>query len=274
MPELPETETIARDLDALLTSRQIAGVIVHRRDVLRRVSPAALASKVRGAVIARVWRRAKSVVLDLDTGDRMVVQPRFTGALLVGAPRALDEDPYATVVFTLEGGDGFAYRDVRRLGTLSLFDELGFARHDRGLGVEPLDESFTSDRLSAFLRPSRQAVKKVLMDQRRVAGIGNIYANEALWLAGIDPSREARRVGGSSVEKLRDAVVTVLQAAVQARGTTFRDYRDARGERGGYAEHLQVYGRAGARCRRCGTRLALTHAIDGRATVFCFRCQA
>jgi formamidopyrimidine-DNA glycosylase len=274
VPELPETETIARDLDPILKSRRIERVVVRRPDVLRGTSPRGLARRVHGAVIAQVWRRAKSVVLDLDTGDRIVVQPRFTGALLAGTPESLGADPYATVVFALEGGDGFAYRDVRRLGTLSLFDERTFAKHDRMLGLEPLDESFTTARLSAFLRLSRQAVKKVLMDQRRVAGIGNIYANEVLWLAGIDPSREARRVVPSSVEKLRYAVVTVLRAAVQARGTTFRDYRDARGERGGYAEHLQVYGRAGARCRRCGTRLAETHAIDGRATVFCFRCQS
>jgi formamidopyrimidine-DNA glycosylase len=213
------------------------------------------------------------VVLDLDSGDRLAVQPRFTGSVLVGTGERLRADAYATVVFDLADGGAFAYRDVRRLGTLSLFDEPAFLAYERSLGIEPLDADFTSARLSAFLRPARQAVKKVLMDQRRIAGIGNIYANEALWLAGIDPSREGQRVQASDVEKLHDAVVTVLRDAVAARGTTFRDYRDARGERGGYGAHLAVYGRAGLACLRCGTRLVQTHAIDGRSTVLCFRCQ-
>ena len=273
MPELPETETIARDLDAMLASRRIVRARVIRSDVLRGVSSRGLDKRVAGARIARAWRRAKSVVIDLDTGDRLVAQPRFTGAVLVGSLGALEGDPYSTVIFSLDNGGAFAYRDVRRLGTLSFLDPSSFERLDRRLGIEPLDESFTATRLSAFLRPSRQAVKKLLMDQGRIAGIGNIYANEALWLAQIDPSREGRHISSSAVEKLRDSVVKVLKAAVEARGTTFRDFQDARGERGGYASSLQAYGRGGEPCRRCGTRLAETHAIDGRSTVFCFRCQ-
>ena len=111
------------------------------------------------------------------------------------------------------------------------------------------------------------------MDQRRIAGIGNIYANEALWRAGVDPSRRAAGLAAKTVAQLRDAVVSLLREAVAARGTTFRDYRDPRGDRGAFGALLAVYGRAGLPCRRCGTRLASTHAIDGRATVFCFRCQ-
>jgi formamidopyrimidine-DNA glycosylase len=112
------------------------------------------------------------------------------------------------------------------------------------------------------------------MDQRRIAGVGNIYANEALWLAGIDPSRSACSVPQNDVGNLRDAVVKVLLDAIVARGTTFRDFRDARGEPGGFAGQLTAYGRAGRPCTRCGTRLVGTHAIDGRSTVFCFRCQS
>jgi formamidopyrimidine-DNA glycosylase len=111
------------------------------------------------------------------------------------------------------------------------------------------------------------------MDQRRVAGVGNIYANEALWRSGIDPSREARSIGAGPAASLRDALVAVLGESIAARGTSFRDYRDANGDRGAFAEQLDVYGRAGQPCRRCGRRLVGTHAIDGRSTVFCAACQ-
>jgi formamidopyrimidine-DNA glycosylase len=148
-----------------------------------------------------------------------------------------------------------------------------FDEYAAGLGVEPLDPGFTDDHLSALLSASRQAVKKVLMDQRRIAGIGNIYANEALWRARIDPSRPARDVSRGEAARLRAAVVDVLHDSIQARGTSFRDYRDAGGARGGFAERLAVYGRAGQPCVRCGAALIVTHEIDGRSTVLCARCQ-
>jgi formamidopyrimidine-DNA glycosylase len=116
-------------------------------------------------------------------------------------------------------------------------------------------------------------VKKVLMDQRLIAGIGNIYANEALWRSRIDPSRVSRSITADEARALRDAIVGVLTESIAKRGTSFRDYRDARGERGGFVEHLAVYGRAGMPCPRCGSRLVGTHAIDGRMTVLCAHCQ-
>lgn len=274
MPELPETETIARDLDAEVRGRRIVAVRVTRPDVLREHAPAELARRLTGATIARCWRRAKLVVLDLSTGDRLVVQPRFTGALLLDAgalPEA--ERRYSTLALTLDDGRVLHYRDIRRLGTVTLMSPERFAGYSGALGVEPLDPAFTAERLSGIVRGSRQAVKKVLMDQRHVVGVGNIYANEALWRAGIDPSREARSLAREEVARLRDAIVGVLEASIAARGTSFRDYRDARGERGGFVERLAVYGRGGQPCPRCGTRLVDTHAVDGRTTVFCPRCQ-
>jgi formamidopyrimidine-DNA glycosylase len=273
VPELPETETLARDLDRVLAGRRVQAVSVRRADVLRGVTARALMRRVAGARILRVWRRAKAVVMDLGNEDRLVFTPRFTGGLLVGREGESIRDAFIATEFSLADGGSFAYRDVRRLGTVSCLDSRAFARFDRGLGIEPLDSAFTTDRLSGFLRLSRQAVKKILMDQRRLAGVGNIYANEALWLAGVDPSRTGSRVPPLAVATLRDAVVRVLTDAIEARGTTFRDFRDAWGEPGTFASRLAVYGRAGLPCRRCGSRLAATHAIDGRSTVFCFRCQ-
>jgi formamidopyrimidine-DNA glycosylase len=274
VPELPETETIARDLDREVAGVRITSVRVTRPDVLRETSSAELIARVAGAIIARCWRRAKLVVLDLSTGDRLVVQPRFTGALLIDSG-ALPESErrYSTVELLLSDERSLHYRDIRRLGTVSLMSPERFATYIAPLGVEPLDPAFTAAHLSVLLRASRQAVKKVLMDQRVLAGVGNIYANEALWRAGIDPSRTAGSLTDMQASDLRDAIVAVLTESIALRGTSFRDYRDARGARGGFVEYLMVYGHAGDPCRRCGRRLIGTHVIDGRATVLCARCQ-
>jgi formamidopyrimidine-DNA glycosylase len=274
VPELPETETIARDLDREIAGRTIVDVAVRKADVLREVTAATLARRVRGATIVRAWRRAKLVVLDLSTGDRLVVQPRFTGALLLSrGPLPPTEATYSTLQFALDDGRDLHYRDIRRLGTVALMKPPRFREYLERLGVEPLDPAFTPDHLSGIVRASRQAVKKVLMDQRLVVGIGNIYANEACWRAEVDPSRAARDLSPEEVARLHDAIVGVLTESIAARGTSFRDYRDASGRRGDFVNSLAAYGRGGQPCPRCGARLIETHAIDGRSTVLCAHCQ-
>lgn len=274
MPELPEVETIARDLDRIVAGARITDVTVTRPDVLREVTARQLARRVSGATIERFWRRAKHVVTNLSTGDRLVVQPRFTGALLVDDGALPEEERrYSTLAFQLSDGRALHYRDIRRLGTVTLMAGERWVEYSRGLGIEPLEPGFTPAHLDGVLRNSSQAVKKLLMDQRRIAGIGNIYANEALWLAGIDPSRQGRGLRADEMAPLHEAIVQVLEKSIAARGTSFRDYRDARGERGDFAGSLMAYGRAGLPCPRCGARLVGTHAVDGRATVFCAHCQ-
>jgi formamidopyrimidine-DNA glycosylase len=213
-------------------------------------------------------------VIDLSSGDRIVVQPRFTGALLIDDGHLPEEERrYSTIELSLSDGRSLHYRDIRRLGTVALMTPAEFERYDARLGVEPLDPAFTDDHLSAILRGRRQAVKKVLMDQRVMAGVGNIYANEALWRAGVDPSRAASAVTRPELSALRRAIVDVLTESIAHRGTSFRDYRDASGARGGFVDRLAVYGRSGEPCPRCGRRLIGTHAIDGRTTVLCAFCQ-
>jgi formamidopyrimidine-DNA glycosylase len=275
MPELPETETIARDLNEAIAGATITSVRVTRPDVLREVSKRTFAQRLKGAKILGSWRRAKLIVTDLSTGDRLVVQPRFTGAMIVQGP-STDKSllAYSTMRMQLDDERALHYCDVRRLGTVALMNERRFAEYAGAFGKEPLDPSFTPSQLSGVLRVSSQPVKKVLMDQRKIAGIGNIYANEALWLAGIDPSRSARSIDDEAVDRLYREIVDVLTRSIAARGTSFRDYRDAKGERGRFVDQLKAYGRGGQPCMRCGTTLILTHEVDGRATVICTRCQA
>lgn len=274
MPELPETETIARDLNAAVTGQRIQGVDVSRPDVLREVTTTSIKSRITGAIITRCWRRAKIVILDLSTQDRVLVQPRFTGTLLID-DGTLDPSAtkYSAVTLHLADGRRLHYRDIRRLGTVSVMNPERWQRYSANLGTEPLDPDFTRSHLSGIVRGSARMVKKVLMDQGLIAGVGNIYANEALWRAGVDPSRLAGSLSADEIESLRDGIVTVLQESIAARGTTFRDFRDARGARGEFASHLAAYGRAGLPCRRCGARLIGTSALDGRGTVFCAGCQ-
>jgi formamidopyrimidine-DNA glycosylase len=276
MPELPEVETIARGVHQAVTGRTIEAVGIPRPDVLREATARAFARRVRGTVISNAARRAKHIVVSLDSGDSLVVQPRFTGVML--ATRASDltdyDRTYIAVMLGLDSGYVLAYRDVRRLGTVALMDAPRLEEYFGELGDEPLEEGFTGARLSDILRSSRQPVKKVIMDQYRIVGVGNIYANEALWRAGIDPSRAADRITPEEASDLRDAIVDVLREAIAAGGSSIRDYRNASGEAGEFVQFLSAYGRAGEACHRCGARLVGTHAIDGRQTVLCAHCQS
>jgi len=274
MPELPEVETIVRELRPRVVGRTLRDVALSHDDVLRGTTRRRLVRGLEGAVVRGLGRRAKHAVFDL--GDRrLVVQPGMTGSLTVHErPLTKEERRYAVLSARLDDGRRLVYRDVRRLGTLLLLDDRGWRAYDSAIGPEPLDPGFTADQLLAILRRSRQAVKKVLMDQRHLAGVGNIYANEALFAAGIDPSRAANRIRPEEAKRLHEELRRILEAAIVSNGTTFRDYRTATGERGNFQLELFVYGREGERCKVCGTRLTGTHLIDGRITVFCHRCQS
>ena len=274
MPELPEVETIVRDVAPRLVGRRIRRAHLAKSDVLRRVSRKRLLAALTGNTVIAATRRAKHAVFQLKSGQRMVIQPRMTGSLIVHEPGWSDEDSgYAVLTCTLTGGDVFVYRDVRRLGTVWLLDERGWAAYTARIGPEPLEPEFTPAVFAAALARTRVAVKKAIMDQRLLAGVGNIYANEALFDAAIDPSRSARSLTRAESDTLHAAIVDVLQRALKASGTTVRDYRTGTGERGRFQLELKVYDRGGEPCRRCGRRLVTTHAIDLRQTTLCAFCQ-
>jgi len=274
VPELPEVETIVRELAPRLEGFKIARARLAKTDVLRRVSKPRLLRTLTGNAFEEVSRRAKHAVFRLASGHRLVVQPRMTGSLVV-YDRALtrDEAKYAVLICTLEDGRLFVYSDVRRLGTVWLLDDRGWEAYTRRIGPEPLDETFTPFVFAERLQGTRTAIKKAIMDQRRVAGVGNIYANEALFQAGLDPSKPTSDLSLDEFARLHAAVTDVLERAVRSSGTTVRDYRTGTGEEGRFQFELKVYGRGGERCITCGKKLVTTHTIDLRATTFCPNCQ-
>lgn len=293
MPELPETETIARDLDAALRGASIFAFRVTRPDVIRGAAfELSVERRFTRQPITRVFRRAKAIVIEFASGAHIVVVPRFTGALLISgeatAPREglaghvhppdieaafAPTHPYGCLQFLFTDGRSLQYVDVRRLGTVSLCTLDEYRAWDATLGPEPLDPTLTAERFSGILRGSNRAVKSVLMDQKRLAGVGNIYANEALFRAGIKPTRRASAVTRAEAARLLDGLQQILKASIALRGTTFRDFQDAYGGRGGYATELQVYGRGDEPCPRCGGTLQETHKLEGRSTVWCRTCQ-
>ena len=220
-----------------------------------------------------MFRRAKHAVIEL--GDlRLVIQPGMTGALLIYPKRPTGPDARYNVLTTrMDDGRYLVYEDVRRLGTILLLNPRQWGEYHASIGPEPLDPGYRAADFAKGLKRSRQAIKKVLMDQKFIAGVGNIYANEALFAARIDPSKPASKVSEPAYELLHRELRRILATAIASQGTTIRDYRTGTGESGNFQLELLVYGREHQPCRRCGTRLVGTHDIDARITVFCYRCQ-
>ncbi len=273
MPELPEVETLVRQLQQRLVGRRLEQVALTHDNVLDGVTADTLLRELSGRRIVEVTRRAKHALLGTDT-RLLAVQPGMTGSLIVyERPLSPAEAHYAVLRCALDDGGTLVYRDVRRIGTLRWLDHADWDRFAERLGPEPLDPEFTAERFVERVTKSRAAIKKVIMDQRVVVGVGNIYASEALFSAGIDPSRAACDVPDTQLVALHGAIQRILTAAIEAEGTSFRDYVTSTGSPGGFQLELFVYGREGEPCRHCGTRLAGTHEIDARGTVFCWRCQ-
>jgi formamidopyrimidine-DNA glycosylase len=269
MPELPEVETIVRQL-----APQVEGRTLERLDVLDPrwcdpAPPAALADATRGRGVVRVWRRGKYIVWELDDDVHLVMHLRMTGNMLLA-----EEAPHTRVRIDLSGGERVLFTDPRRFGTGVVLlgsearDEYFAAR----LGPEPLDADFTADVLRAIATGRRAPVKAFLLSQERIAGVGNIYADEALWRARIHPLRPVGTLRRSQIEALRDAVVESLEAGIDARGASIDDFRNPDGARGAFQDRFLVHLRDGEPCFRCGTPIVKTRAA-GRGTYLCPRCQ-
>lgn len=273
MPELPEAETIARDLDRRIAGAVLRGARVTRPDILApRLTPRRLADAVRGHSIERVGRRGKNIVIELSGGLRVLVNLGMTGRLVPSTAPAAAELRHVAARFQLENGGAVLYDDARRFGRIDLLDADAWARRTAELGAEPLSDEFTDERLFQLTRRSKTPLRNWLLDQTRIAGVGNIYANEALFRAYVRPTRRARRLTRKEAAALRDAIRDVLTEAIEARGTTFSAYRDGNGDEGAFQPRLRVYGREGEPCRRCRTPIRRV-VISNRSAFYCPRCQ-
>ena len=273
MPELPEVETLVSDLRPQLAGRRITGCGLRLGSIVRHPAPDAFVPLVTGRTIATVQRRGKYIVCPLDDGTLLVVHLGMTGHLRLHEPEE-EPAPHVHALFDLDSGAQLRYRDPRRFGRILLGREVDLlaARQLPRLGPEPLDGSYRSRDLAARLRGRRAPVKALLLDQSVVAGIGNIYADEALFRARLRPDRPAGTLSRGAVARLHASLREALAEAVANRGSSVNSYLDAFGERGTQQEVLRVYGRGGRPCRVCGRTLE-TVRIGGRTTVFCRRCQ-
>jgi len=265
MPELPEVETIVRGLRPLIEGRRIARVELAWPRVL---DPRGQASEgIAGEQIAEVRRLGKFVVARFASGSHAAIHLRMTGRLIVDAKTPL---PHTRFVWRFADGGNLVFADARKFGRLRIF--AGDPREEVQVGIDPFDKRLDADGLHALLRGRRSAIKVFLLDQRFVSGIGNIYACEALWRAGIRPSKRTGRLNKREARKLLAALRKVLTKAIDKRGSSVDDYVDAGGKQGGFQKQLAVYGRRGLPCRRCKARIRRI-VLAQRGTFFCPVCQ-
>jgi formamidopyrimidine-DNA glycosylase len=280
MPELPEVETVARDLRPKLVGAEIVGVRSSWGRTLRNSDAESFTAAVTGRTIEAVGRRAKLLVVELSGGVGLTIHLKMTGQLFVVASGARD-DPYVRLVLELDGGRELRFRDVRKFGKVGLYErdprtgELLIERGGAGVfaatGPEPLDEAFTLADFRRRLRARRGRLKPLLLDQSFLAGVGNIYADEALWAARLHPLRSAASLRPPDEKRLYAAIRRVLFEAVERRGSSIDDYTAPDGD-GAMQERLQVYQRTGEPCPRCG-RPVRRIVVGGRSTHFCSWCQ-
>ncbi|HEX2234528.1 MAG TPA: bifunctional DNA-formamidopyrimidine glycosylase/DNA-(apurinic or apyrimidinic site) lyase [Thermoleophilaceae bacterium] len=272
MPELPEVETIRRQLAPHLEGRRLEALEVVDPRWCEPAEPSALEDAASGRRIERIWRRGKYLVVELDGDVHLVMHLRMTGNLLLSGDGA--DRPYLRARLRLDSGDSVLFVDVRRFGTgvVLLGSDARDAYFDARLGVEPLSPGFTAEALRAQALGRRQPVKAFLLTQERLAGVGNIYADEALFRARIHPLRPVGTLRRPQIEALREAVVEALEAGIDAKGATIDDFRNADGAEGRFQDQFLVYGRADEPCVRCGGPIRKLRAA-GRGTYVCERCQ-
>jgi formamidopyrimidine-DNA glycosylase len=273
VPELPEVESVRRQLAPLLEGRRFERVDIADPRLTRPADPVAVASSLEGERVATLGRRGKYLIVRFESGRALLIHLRMTGSLRHAPTGSLADDPYRRAVVELDDGSDVAYRDVRRFGTWELLErgeeEPYLAAR---LGAEPLGRSFTAARLGARLANRRAPVKAAILDQRTLAGVGNIYADEALWYARVHPLREARSLDEGETAALHRGIRRALERGIERQGSTLRDYRLPDGGSGGMQHEFRVYGRDGEPCERCGTPIEKIR-VAGRGTWYCSSCQ-
>jgi formamidopyrimidine-DNA glycosylase len=273
MPELPEIETVKRTLAPLLPGRCIEAVRVIKPVVVAYPAPEEFAARLSGAVVSGLSRRGKYLLIHLDNSDTLIAHLRMTGRFLY-TPVDHELKPHTHVVFSLDNGYELRFSDVRRFGRLWLIPagEQDSVSGIHKLGPEPLGEACDASYYRGKLAGRRTSIKQGLLDQAVVAGLGNIYVDEALFAAGIDPRRLPGEITDAGWQALARVIPQILQSAIENNGTTFRDYLDGEGNLGRNLPHLRAYGRAGQSCLDCGTIMERL-VVAGRGTTYCPNCQ-
>jgi formamidopyrimidine-DNA glycosylase len=273
MPELPEVETVRRQLEPALVGRRFEQVRIHDSRLVRPYEPAEVAAELEGEHVAAVERRGKYLIVRFETGRVLLIHLRMTGSLLCAPSGSLPDDPHRRAVVRLDDGSDVAYRDVRRFGTWLLLEpEEAEPYLAARVGEEPLETLFTAARLGERLAGRRTSLKAALLDQRTLAGLGNIYVDEALWRARLNPLRPAAGLDRNELRRLHRGIRTALEHGLARQGSTLRDYRLPDGSGGSMQDEFRVYGRRDEPCNRCGTLIARTQ-VAGRTTWFCPTCQ-
>jgi formamidopyrimidine-DNA glycosylase len=270
MPELPEVETVRRRIAPLLEGHTLASVEISDPRLTRPLDPVEVARELEGERVTVVDRRGKYLIVRFDSGRALLIHLRMTGSVLEGEH---DTDLHRRAVVRLDDGSHVSYRDVRRFGTWLLLepDEVE-AYVDARVGREPLATAYKSKHLAEKLEKRKAPIKAAILDQRTVAGVGNIYADEALWRARIHPLTPAAALGPDEVKALHRSIRAALQAGIRRKGSTLRDYRLPNGEAGAAQDEFRVYGRGGEPCERCGTPIDKIR-VAGRGTWYCPSCQ-
>ena len=273
MPELPEVESVRRQLEPALVGRRFDRVAVHDSRLVRPYEPDAVAAELAGERVAALERRGKYLVVRFESGRVLLIHLRMTGNLLHGARGSFHDLPHLRAEVVLDDGSDLAYRDVRRFGTWLLLEPDESEPYlDARVGDEPLDALFTAARLGERLAGRRTSLKAALLDQRTLAGMGNIYVDEALWRARLNPLRAASCLDRTELRRLHRGIRAALEQGLARQGSTLRDYRLPDGSGGSMQDEFRVYGRRDEPCDRCGTPIARTQ-VAGRTTWFCPTCQ-
>lgn len=273
MPELPEVETVRRGLVPHLQGRRLKEVTQRRAD-LRWPFPDRFAERLTGRIIDAIDRRAKFLLFRLDNATIWMVHLGMSGRLFLNTDKTAPPGPHDHVIIDTEDGARVTFQDHRRFGMMDLVAETDLEAHRliRDLGPEPLGNAFNEATLSARLSGRRTPIKAALLDQKIVAGLGNIYVSEALFRAGISPRRLAQSVAGRRAQRLAPAIRQVLEEAIAAGGSSLRDYVQASGELGYFQHAFNVYDREGEPCPRCGSPIRRI-VQSGRASFYCGGCQ-
>ncbi|TML35535.1 MAG: bifunctional DNA-formamidopyrimidine glycosylase/DNA-(apurinic or apyrimidinic site) lyase [Actinobacteria bacterium] len=274
MPELPEVETVRARLEPKLVGRRFEHVGIFDPRLTRPADPAGVAAELEGERVAALDRRGKYLIVRFESGRVLLIHLRMTGQLLhANGGRPPAGDVHRRAVVKLDDGSDVVYRDVRRFGTWQLLDEDDLLSYlAQRIGREPLVRSFTSKRLAEALEGRRAPLKSALLDQRRLAGVGNIYADEALWRARLHPLRPAGELSAEEIAALHRGIRAALRAGIARQGATLSNYRTPDGSPGRMQEEFRVYGREGEPCERCGTPIEKIRA-GGRGTWYCPSCQ-